>query len=214
MTLDQYAMWAASTDVSRSTCLSTEPLLLEIGLAFVREIGKVAGALTRRPSADERWRDGLAEALGDLAYHWARLCAITGVAPSTLLARSRAHIEWRQAGRLPGGPAPASAGITLEEYAAWVAAASRPGDRPDDESLLDIGLALAGDAGEVVECLRRVRRESDGPRECLVGELGDVWRYWTRLCAATGLTPAELLARSRARIEAGLPGGSVSSRGA
>jgi phosphoribosyl-ATP pyrophosphohydrolase len=209
VTLDQYAMWAASTDVSRSTGMSTEPLLLEIGLAFVREIGKVAGALTRRPSADERWRDGLAEALGDLAYHWARLCAITGVAPSTLLARSRAHIEWRQAGRPPGGPAPASAGITLEEYAAWVAAASRPGDRPDYEALLDIGLALAGDAGEVVECLRRVRRESDGPRERLVGELGDVWRYWTRLCAATGLTPAELLARSRARIEAGLPGGSV-----
>jgi hypothetical protein len=89
VTLDQYAMWAASIDVSRSTGLSTEPLLLEIGLAFVREIGKVAGALTRRPSADERWRDGLAEALGDLAYHWARLCAITGAAPSTLLARSR-----------------------------------------------------------------------------------------------------------------------------
>jgi hypothetical protein len=83
VTLDQYAMWAASTDVSRSTGLSAEPLLLETGLAFVREIGKVAGALTTRPSADERWRDGLAEALGDLAYHWARLCAITGVAPST-----------------------------------------------------------------------------------------------------------------------------------
>jgi hypothetical protein len=44
-------------------------------------------------------------------------------------------------------------------------------------------------------------RESDGPRERLMGELGDVWRYWTRLCAATGLAPAELLARSRARIE-------------
>ena len=208
MTLDQYAMWAASTDVSRSTVLSAEPLLLEIGLAFVHAIGKVAGALTRRPSADERWRDGLAEALGDLAYDWARWCAITEVAPSTLLARSRAHIEWRLAGRPSGGPACASAGITLDEYAAWVAAASRPGDRPDDESLLDMGL-MAGDAGEVVECLRRVRRESDGPRERLVGEPGDVWRYWTRLCAATGLTPAELLARSRARIEAGLPGGSV-----
>ena len=68
--------------MSRSTGLSTEPLLLEIGLAFVREIGKVAGALTRRPSADERWRDGLAEALGDLAYHWASLMVFPTQPPS------------------------------------------------------------------------------------------------------------------------------------
>jgi hypothetical protein len=28
-----------------------------------------------------------------------------------------------------------------------------------------------------------------------------VWRYWTRLCVVGGVTPAELLARSRAKIE-------------
>jgi hypothetical protein len=28
-----------------------------------------------------------------------------------------------------------------------------------------------------------------------------VWHYWTRLCVASGITPAELLGRSRAKIE-------------
>jgi NTP pyrophosphatase (non-canonical NTP hydrolase) len=60
---------------------------------------------------------------------------------------------------------------------------------------------LVGDAGEVVECLRKLARHDDRARERLAGELGDVWRYWTRLCVATGVTPAELLMRSRAKIE-------------
>jgi hypothetical protein len=40
----------------------------------------------------------------------------------------------------------------------------------------------------------------------LAGELGDVWRYWTRLCIATGLGPVEVLARSRAKIETRIRG--------
>jgi hypothetical protein len=43
-------------------------------------------------------------------------------------------------------------------------------------------------------------REGDRQRERLAGELGDVWHYWTRLCVASGITPAELLLRSRAKI--------------
>jgi hypothetical protein len=35
----------------------------------------------------------------------------------------------------------------------------------------------------------------------LAGELGDVWRYWTRLCVASGITPAAILVQSRAKIE-------------
>src|SRR5713101_872634 len=86
-------------------------------------------------------------------------------------------------------------------------------DRPDDQSLLDLGLALVGDAGEVVECLRRLAREGDGQRERLAGELGDVWRYWTRLCVAGGVTPAELLVRSRAKIEGARPWRRLADRG-
>ena len=72
--------------------------------------------------------------------------------------------------------------MTLEEYAAWAVGAVGAGlaDRPDDQTLTDVGLALVGDAGEVVECLRKLAREGERQRERLAGELGDVWHYWTR----------------------------------
>jgi hypothetical protein len=91
--------------------------------------------------------------------------------------------------------------MTLGEYAAWVVGTD--GAPLPDRELGDTGLALVGDAGEVVECLRRLAREGDPHRERLAGELGDVWRYWTRLAAAGGLVPGEILKRSRARVEAG-----------
>jgi NTP pyrophosphatase (non-canonical NTP hydrolase) len=202
MTPDEYVAWAAGTGAGRHAGLPEDCTLLELGLAFASEIGEVAAVLTRWRE-EERRRDQLADELGDVAYCWARLCVVTGVAPSTLLARSRAHIDWRRAGRPAGGPAPGAAAMTLEEYAAWAVGAGGAGaaDRPDDRSLCDIGLALVGDAGEVVECLRRLARDGDRQRERLAGELGDVWHHWTRLCVASGHTPTELLVRSRARIE-------------
>jgi NTP pyrophosphatase (non-canonical NTP hydrolase) len=203
MTLDEYVAWAAGIGVNRHAGVPEDRALLEIGLGFASEIDEVAGVLTKWLRDGEQRRDQLADELGDVAYYWARLCVVTGVAPSTLLARSRAHVEWRRAGRPAGGPVAGAAAMTLEEYAAWAAGAGGAGstDRPDDESLGDVGLALVGDAGEVVECLRKLTREGDRQRERLAGELGDVWRYWTRLCVASGIAPAELLVRSRAKIE-------------
>src|SRR5437773_1071793 len=197
MTLDEYVAWAAGVGVSRHARVPEDRRRGEVGLGFASEIGEVAGVLTKWLRDDEERRDQLADELGDVAYYWARLCVVTGVAPSTLLARSRAHIEWRRAGRPAGGPAPGAAAMTIEEYAAWVAGAVGAGqaDRPDDQTLADVGLALVGDAGEVVECLRRLTREGDRQRERLAGELGDVWHYWTHLCVASGNTPADLLMR-------------------
>lgn len=200
MTLDGYAAWAVGVGGSRA------PSLHELALGLASEAGEVAGVLTRG-FRDGAWRpDQLADELGDVAYYWARLCAVTGLEPSALLARSRAHVEWRQAGRPVGGPAPAAPATTLEEYTGWIRGAGGPttGTRPDPAALGDAGLALAGDVGEVVEALRRLPPEGDRERERLAGELGDVWRHWTRLCVAGGLDPAELLARSRAKIEARL----------
>jgi NTP pyrophosphatase (non-canonical NTP hydrolase) len=207
MTLDEYVMWAASLTKSQRTGVPEERALREVGLAFAGEIGEVAGALVKWLHDDKRWRDELADELGDVAYYWARLSVVTGVVPSTLLARSRAHIEWRRAGRPAGGPASGAGAVTIEEYAAWAVGAvgAGPADRPDDQALADVGLALVGDAGEVVECLRKLAREGERQRERLAGELGDVWHYWTRLCVASGNAPADLLMRSRARIEARLP---------
>ena len=193
MTLDEYVVWAAGIGVNRHGGVPEDRMLLEIGLGFASEVGEVVGVLTRWLRDDEWRRDQLADELGDMAYYWARLCVVTGAAPSMLLARSRAHVEWRRAGRPAGGPAAGAAAMTLEEFTAWVVGAdgAGPADRPDDQLLWDVGLALVGDAGEVAECLRRLTREGDRQRERLAGELGDVWRYWTRLCVASGITRAE-----------------------
>ena len=190
MTLDDYVAWVTESAVDDRT-------LPDIGLAFAAAVGRVAGVLASRRTGDAGRRDRLAETLGDVAYHWARLCAVTGLAPSTLLAQSRAHVDWRRAGRPAGGPAPVAAPMTLDEFAAWVRATDGA-DRLDVDGLGDIGLALLGDAGEVVECLRKRARGDDAQRDRLSYELGDVWRYWTGLALAAGVSPMAILERSRA----------------
>jgi NTP pyrophosphatase (non-canonical NTP hydrolase) len=200
MTLDEYAAWAAGIGAERRAGEPGPRALREDALGFASEVGELAGVLAKWLRDGTLARDRLADELGDVAYHWARLSVVTGLAPSTLLARSRAHVEWRRAGRPPGGPAPVAHGITLDEHAAW-AADSGDARSTDDASLPDIGLALVGDAGEVVECLRRLWRGADRERARLAGELGDVWRYWARLAAASGVASGEILARSRAKIE-------------
>jgi NTP pyrophosphatase (non-canonical NTP hydrolase) len=202
MTLDEYAVWAARIGEIRHADEPDVRPLLQDGLGFASEVGEVAGVLTRWLRDGTLGKDRLADELGDVAFYWARLTVHTGVTPSTLLGRSRAHGEWRRAGRSPGGPPPAPPPLTLDEFAAW---ATGPLDGPDDQArLCDVGLALAGDAGEVVECLRKLVRDGGPVRERLAGELGDAWRYWVRLAVATGTAPGELLAQSRAKIEARL----------
>ena len=203
MTLDEYAAWAVGVGTSRCAGQPAGRGLFRDGLGFASEVGEVAGVLTKWLRDGELQPDRLADELGDVAFYWARLTALTGAAPSVLLARSRAHVEWRQAGRPAGGPSLAASATTLEEFAAWAAGAgeTRRADRSDAGSLCDTALALVGDAGEVVECLRRLAREGDQLRERLAGEMGDVWRYWARLSVATGVAPGEILARSRAKVE-------------
>jgi NTP pyrophosphatase (non-canonical NTP hydrolase) len=206
VTLDEYVAWATGIGAKRYSRAPEGTELLELGLGFASEIGEVAGALTKWLRDDRpRVAELLAE-LGDVAYYWARLCGLTGMAASTLLAHSRGHVEWRRAGRPGNGPAPTVGEMSLDDFAAWVVALDGPSspNPADEHSLWATGLALAGDAGEVVECVRKLSRDGHGPRERLAGELGDVWRYWTRLCLATGRRPAEVLARSQAKIEARL----------
>jgi NTP pyrophosphatase (non-canonical NTP hydrolase) len=202
VTLDQYVAWAASVGAGWR-----EPdgrAVIHDGLGLASEVGEVAGVLKTWLRDGTLGRDRLADELGDVAFHWARLSVLTGMAPSTLLARSRAHVEWRRAGRPTGGPAPTSSGTTLEEFTAWAAdvGGMGPAHRSDVDALGDVGLALAGDAGEVVECLRRLAQGNDRERERLAGELGDVWRYWARLAVLSDVPSSEILARSRAKIEA------------
>ena len=101
----------------------------------------------------------------------------------------------RRAG--PGG----RGGLDLAAYTTWVTETDGGGgSRPDEGAVWEAGLALVGDAGEVVECLRRLAWGGEAQWERLAGELGDVWRHWTRLGLASGVGPAAILARSRARL--------------
>jgi NTP pyrophosphatase (non-canonical NTP hydrolase) len=203
MTLDEYVAWAAGIGAKRYSRAPEGTELLELGLGFAGEVGEVAEVLTKWLRDDQPRPDRLADELGDVAYYWARLCAVTELVGSTLLAQSRAHVEWQRAGRAAGGLAPATVGLSLDEFAAWVLAVHGPHspDPSDERSMWAIGLALAEDAGGVIDCVRKMIREGGGPRERLAGELGDVWRYWTRLCVAIDMRPTEILARSRAKID-------------
>jgi hypothetical protein len=97
MTFDDYVTWAVGLGVSRPASAPGDRALLEVGLEFASEVGDVAGALTRWLRDGERGRDQVANGLADVAYYWARLCVVSGLAPSTLLARSHACLgeTWR-----------------------------------------------------------------------------------------------------------------------
>ena len=96
--------------------------------------------------------------------------------------------------------------MTLDEYAAW--AATLRGTRrtedaaPAEESLYlaYLGLGLAGEAGEVVEHVKKRLRDGRWEPDRIAEELGDLLYYWACLCAAVGRTPSDLLERSARKI--------------
>ena len=101
MMLDEYAQWAATVakpGVSRSERLTY------LVLALIGEAGEACDSiknLIRDSKLDEK---RLAYELGDLIYYWTCLCVELGKAPSDMLAKSRANIEQRIAGRASGIP--------------------------------------------------------------------------------------------------------------
>jgi hypothetical protein len=68
--------------VTRHGGVPGEGRLFENGLGLASAIGEVAGVLARRLRDDDWQPDRLADKLGDVAYYWARLCAVTRTAPS------------------------------------------------------------------------------------------------------------------------------------
>ena len=97
--------------------------------------------------------------------------------------------------------------MTIDDYAAW--AARLPRSRPDsavphDEAvhLAYLGLGLAGEAGEVVEHVKKLLRDGAWNPDRVAEELGDMVYYWACLCVAAGRRPTDVLAASAAKIEA------------
>jgi NTP pyrophosphatase (non-canonical NTP hydrolase) len=87
----------------------------------------------------------------------------------------------------------------IDAYADWTESFWFSGvDRPEKESIAIMGLGLAGEAGEVVEHIKKYIRDNNLDREELKKELGDSIYYWARICKQFGIEPSEVL---RANVE-------------
>jgi NTP pyrophosphatase (non-canonical NTP hydrolase) len=94
--------------------------------------------------------------------------------------------------------------MTVDEYAAWAAGVARISaeEPPDRERLSYLGLGLAGETGEAVEHIKKLLRDGVWHPDAFAEELGDVAYYWAALCIAAGRNPSDVLAASKAKIEA------------
>src|SRR5262245_60131988 len=93
--------------------------------------------------------------------------------------------------------------MKLDDYAAWaetVHSKATGGDR--DRFLSYLALGLTSKAGEVASAVKKLLRDGTLDMDNLVEELGDVMYHWVRLVTATGRSPADIMAASRAKIEA------------
>jgi NTP pyrophosphatase (non-canonical NTP hydrolase) len=90
--------------------------------------------------------------------------------------------------------------MTFEDYARWAASVPVPDDGYGGR--LYLGLALAGESGEVCDELKKGLRPGRAlDRGRVKDELGDVLWSWLGLCRALEIDPADVLAHSRAKID-------------
>jgi NTP pyrophosphatase (non-canonical NTP hydrolase) len=97
----------------------------------------------------------------------------------------------------------------LDAYARWAAGIAAQVGGSDRERLAYLGLGLASEAGELADHLKRLIRDGAADPAGFAEELGDILFYWAALCHAAGRSPEDLLAESRAKIEARLTGGAA-----
>jgi len=93
MTIDEYAVWAAS--IAKVDEHPSNERLSYLGLGLAGESGEVAEHIKKLLRDDWLDQAGLVEELGDVIYYWACLCAATGQQPSELLKASAAKINRR-----------------------------------------------------------------------------------------------------------------------
>lgn len=99
MDIDEYAEWAGKSGTDKTTADSSDAHLAILGFSLVGDASEVGEIIKRKLRDGTLDRAKLAYELGDVIYYGARLCAVSGVAPSAVLAESRRHIEARLAKR-------------------------------------------------------------------------------------------------------------------
>ncbi|MDD9876293.1 MAG: nucleoside triphosphate pyrophosphohydrolase family protein [Magnetovibrio sp.] len=97
--------------------------------------------------------------------------------------------------------------MNIDDYADWAAGIVARHKEDGAERLSYLGLGLAEEAGEAVGHLKKRLRDGALDADGLADELGDVAYYWANLCLAIGKSPSDVLAASRAKIEAKLSRG-------
>lgn len=103
--------------------------------------------------------------------------------------------------------------VDIDKYAEWSEKTWVSGKL---DRLALAGLGLAGEAGEVVEIIKKQLRDetlqcySVGP---IKKELGDVLYYWVRICVMYGLKPSEVMEANIAKLEDRLHRGKISGSG-
>ena len=92
MTLDDFGVWA-ETIYSKATAGDRDRYLSYLGLGLASEAGEVATEvkkLIRDGTFDEA---RVAEELGDVMYHWIRMCKALGRKPEEIFSATRAKID-------------------------------------------------------------------------------------------------------------------------
>lgn len=62
-----------------------------------------------------------------------------------------------------------------------------------DIGLFIMALGLGGEAGEVMEHIKKLYRDGELDKKALKKELGDVVYYWARICRKFGFSPSSVL---------------------
>lgn len=99
---------------------------------------------------------------------------------------------------------------TLEAFADWTDLVWKSGvhaEYMDDRDVAIVALGLTGEAGEVVEYVKKYLRDGKNPREGdhkveFGNELGDMLFYWTRLVRWAGYNPNEIIQMNIEKLNA------------
>lgn len=102
--------------------------------------------------------------------------------------------------------------MRFDEYQE-LAGRTSPADRPALEKLTNGALGLGGEAGEVVELVKKHRYHGHELDPDLVAkELGDVLWYVAEICRATGLSMGDVAQRNVDKLRARYPEGFSENR--
>jgi NTP pyrophosphatase (non-canonical NTP hydrolase) len=69
-----------------------------------------------------------------------------------------------------------------------------------DREMMYLGLGLGGEAGEVLEKIKKAYRDGQFDNDALAKEIGDVYWYLGQLCLFIGTTPSEVLQLNKDKL--------------